>query len=370
MSHIGHRKTVGGIATSILFSVFESWYLYQHTIVQGFPLEWISNTFSKATFFNGFLAILAGFAGDIAVDRLGLGPVSPFMIAIPFLVFAFLVIYTTWDENYGAQQINWRSSCVEGLQTILRNPLILMLGLIQSIFEANMYIFVFLWTPVLKPGSPPLGLTFSCFMIAIMVGSSVYSTLLNRFGYKSERILTYCLAIMTVTLFACGGLTNPAAERLSAQPASTSFWLDIRMISTFLCFIALEIAVGMYFPSIGTLRGEIIPEGLRANIMNWYEAPKILKQCQGSYSLISRFRVPLNIITCAALLGIRSSESLRLHQTIFFLCSLSSLLGIILSNQFRKQKEQSGVLKINMKLPDSIGILDKVQQRDDEDLVV
>jgi len=259
-------RLLGGVATSILFSVFESWYLYQHTIVQKFPLEWISSTFSKATFFNGFLAILAGLAGDVAVDRMGFGPVSPFMIAIPFLLFAFLIVYTTWDENYGTQQSNWRSSCMEGLQTILRNPLILFLGLLQSIFEANMYIFVFLWTPVLKPGSPPLGLTFSSFMIAIMIGSSLYSTLLNRFCYKSEQILTMCLSIMSITMFACSVLNNPADP---SAPVPETAWIDLRMILLFVSFLVLEIGVGMYFPTVGYLRGEIIPEGLRANIMNW-----------------------------------------------------------------------------------------------------
>lgn len=36
--------------------------------------------------------------------------------------------------------------------------------------------------------------------------------------------------------------------------------------------------LGLYFPCIGRLRGETIPDNLRANIMNW-------------------FRVPMNVIT-------------------------------------------------------------------------
>ena len=53
--------------------------------------------------------------------------------------------------------------------------------------ESCMYIFVFLWTPVLGPANPPLGMVFACFMVAIMIGSSLYTLLLAR-GYTAERV--------------------------------------------------------------------------------------------------------------------------------------------------------------------------------------
>jgi len=121
---------------------------------------------------------------------------------------------------------------------------------------------VFLWTPVLEPGKPPLGLTFSSFMIAIMIGSTIYSTLINHYDFKSEKILTICLCLMSITMFGCAFFTNPVD---GAAAGSTS-----RMLLLFGLFMVLEVAVGMYFPSIGYLRGEVIPDGLRANIMNWY----------------------------------------------------------------------------------------------------
>ena len=41
-----------------------------------------------------------------------------------------------------------------------------------------MYIFVFLWTPVMNQSgsNPPLGMIFSAFMMCIMVGSSIFSS--------------------------------------------------------------------------------------------------------------------------------------------------------------------------------------------------
>jgi hypothetical protein len=48
-------KFSGGISTSLLFSVFESWYVKQHNNMDKLDPEWISDTFSKSTFANGIL---------------------------------------------------------------------------------------------------------------------------------------------------------------------------------------------------------------------------------------------------------------------------------------------------------------------------
>ena len=50
---------------------------------------------------------------------------------------------------------------------ILADRAVLVLGLVQTAAETSMYIFVFLWTPVLDTGATPLGMVFSCFMVNI-----------------------------------------------------------------------------------------------------------------------------------------------------------------------------------------------------------
>ena len=300
-------RVLGGISTSILFSVFESWYVHEHTVVWKYPLEWISVTFSKATFFNGLLAIIAGVVAEMGADWLNFGPVAPFVAAIPFLAVAAIWIFLTWEENLGQQERNWGGQCLEGIYTIMGNRKILFLGLIQSIFESCMYIFVFLWTPVLEKGKPPLGLTFSSFMVAIMIGSALYSHLLVK-GFKSEKILTVCMTTMSCCMFFCAFLTGPT-------------WLNGE-IFVYLAFLLLETAVGLYFPSVGYLRGEHIPDGLRANIMNW-------------------FRVPMNIITCGGLIGMHKVNSMYANQLMFLLCGCLAFLGLLISLQFSRMTKRT-----------------------------
>ena len=71
---------------------------------------------------------------------------------------------------------------------IFHDEKVLLLGVVQSLLESCMYIFVFLWTPVLDTGSTPLGMVFSCFMVCIMVGSAFFSILSQR-GMSEAKIL-------------------------------------------------------------------------------------------------------------------------------------------------------------------------------------
>ncbi|KAB7496100.1 Molybdate-anion transporter [Armadillidium nasatum] len=302
-------RVFGGISTSMLFSTFESWYVYEHTQTHDFPSEWISVTFSKSTFWNGLLAINAGVVANIFAETLHFGPVAPFMLAIPFLIVACFLIVSTWEENYGNQQINVRHSCMEGLRTILFKEPILYLGIVQSLFEANMYIFVFQWTPILDASHPPLGMVFACFMICIMIGSSLYSILLSR-KFSSESLLLVAVSMGIVSMVICVFTT-----------ASKSYE---NILLSFASFLILETSVGIYYPAIGYLRSQVIPEELRAGIMNW-------------------FRLPTNIITCGGLLLVHNETLIISTEVMFMICAAMLLLAFFFNvrfiNVFKKEND-------------------------------
>ncbi|XP_054721008.1 molybdate-anion transporter-like [Uloborus diversus] len=279
-------RLLGGVSTSLLFSVFESWYVYEHMLTYDFPQEWISITFAQATFWNGVLAIVAGILANFTSESLKLGPISPFVLAIPFFIISCFIISKAWNENYGRSQKSSRNPCFEGLSVILGNSLIFMVGIVQSLFESVMYVFVFLWTPILDSQHPPLGLVFSVFMVCIMIGSSLYQLALYR-KYEPQRMLL--LAILIATVSQCG------------SALATSF-PETNVFVAYASFLLLEVAVGIYFPAIGYIKSECIPESHRANIMNW-------------------FRVPLNIITCIILLSLHGEVNSSGNCVIFILCS-------------------------------------------------
>lgn len=296
-------RIFGGISTSMLFSTFESWYVYEHVEHYGFPSEWIGVTFSRTTFFNGLLAIFAGVLSNFFAETLGYGPVAPFALAVIPLVVCGILITHSWSENHGNRKLHFGASCHQGLREILHDPKILMLGIIQTIIESVMYIFVFLWTPILMPAQPPLGMVFACFMVAIMIGSSIYAILLAK-GYKAEDTLKIILVIVTSSMLVCCFAASP--DRGLPQ-----------IIIIYVAFLILEVALGMYFPAMSYLKSQIIPEGHRANVMNW-------------------FRVPMNMITCTVLLSLNLELFAQDKRIIFLFCLVLSIAGLLVFKNFTR----------------------------------
>merc|ERR1712029_1032117 len=76
-----------------------------------------------------------------------------------------------------------------------------------------------------------------------------------------------------------------------------------------------EVGIGMCVPGISYLRSQVIPESHRANVMNW-------------------FRVPMNIITCGALLCLHVDAISNDKRIVFGACLLLSGLGAFLAQKF------------------------------------
>jgi MFS family permease len=123
-----------GIATSLLFSVFESWMVCEH-FKRGFSSDMLSATFSYATFGNGVIAVAAGLTANAAASSYGY--IAPFLLALLPLVIIAVMVSSTWPENYGDQTSSSMSSLSRGFDLIRNDPRIFALGLAQSCFEGT-----------------------------------------------------------------------------------------------------------------------------------------------------------------------------------------------------------------------------------------
>jgi MFS family permease len=175
-------RVLGGVATSLLFSVFESWMVAEHNH-RGFSPEQLSDTFSKSMFCNSLVAIASGFMANFAADQKGLtesmawpgfytgGNSSPFDLAMLFLGACWLCISLKWSENYGDQgapdteaSALSLSAIMDGVEIIRNDSKIFIIGVLAACFEGSMYTFVFLWTPILTKAdssSLPFGNIFA-----------------------------------------------------------------------------------------------------------------------------------------------------------------------------------------------------------------
>lgn len=246
-------RLTGGIATSILFSAFESWMVSEH-FKRGYSEEWLGHTFYLQVFGNGIIAILSGLVASQVKSFFGT-MTAPFDTAILLLVIGGFIIYYTWTENYGNSTGELKQNFVEGFNTLLSDMKVASLGLAQSMFESAMYIFVFMWTPTLDRTIADLnhGLVFACFMVAVMIGSSLFS-LLGAKSIKKENML-FVVFVAAAFTFA-----------IPILAPNNGFLL--------MCgFLIYEACVGMFWPCMGTLKGMYIPENVRSTVMNYFRVP-------------------------------------------------------------------------------------------------
>ncbi|ORX49943.1 DUF791-domain-containing protein [Piromyces finnis] len=284
-------RVLSGISTSLLFSCFEAWLINEHNS-KGFAASLLSNTLTWAAFLNGLTAIISGLIGNVVVSYFSYA--APYGVAVIFFAISALYIQFNWGENYGNTETKVKKK--------KRNFTILSVGLIQSFFEAAMYIFVFLYCPVLEDAHKlgghkdelPFGLIFAGFMICIMIGSRIFNILMqNEWNVITISLPIFLLGTISMLL------------PIITMNEHILYW----------AFALFETCCGVFFPTLGCIKSQIIPEEVRSSVMNL-------------------FRVPMNAIVVIVILFISALNQESQFIICAVLCALSFTLSFII---YRKE---------------------------------
>mmetsp|Transcript_887 Transcript_887/g.1085 ORF Transcript_887/g.1085 Transcript_887/m.1085 type:complete len:501 (+) Transcript_887:98-1600(+) len=310
-------RVLAGIATSLLLTVFDAWLIRSHADAN-LGKEFLSKSFSSAAYGNAIVAIIAGLVANKAAEATTMEPVlgnlvyiggylNPFDIALVALILCAMCcaglhkeeiyVRNTREPKKGdkgsrnKRECNWYDGLYDAYNTTTQSPDILLCGIISSLFEGSMYIFIFMWTPALKSisenDSLPLGLIFSAFMVCCMAGSSTFSILVT--WIKDEAVALFVFVTATASMIAIAfGST------------------EIILLTGMLVF---ETTIGVYFPVMGILKESIVPEEKRTAIYNLY-------------------RIPLNFIVLFALLtDLTPTFSFKLNAIML---SAATILQVIM----------------------------------------
>ena len=312
-------RLLGGVATSLLFSVFDAWMIRAHA--DAGVKNYLGKSFTAASYGNYLVAIASGIIANKAADLAPMKPLTmgsamyfggylaPFDLALLCLLACGVLCFFLWTNNFGeadeqsdsGRNAQWYDGLRSAALTTFRSQDILLCGAIASLFEGSMYIFVFMWTPALSnlTSDPlPFGVIFSTFMVCCMAGSSSFGLLEKK--YKSEQIAMGVFSLGALSMFMASACRN--------------------MTLKFLCMNIFEVAVGLYWPAMGTMKGAIVPESKRAAIYNL-------------------FRIPLNLIVLLSLLT-DPPPSLA-----FFLNSLMLSVATIAQFILMKRREKNGQME-------------------------
>jgi len=269
-------RVLGGIATSLLFSCFECWMVSEHQGRYGFSGGLLGYMFGLMYQLMYVVAILSGMLAQFAADKFPLQPIhedsathfggatAPFDCAIVALLIGAVHIATTWHENYGSSSSSTSTGQHSGIVGVMREAIgcvqrdrrVLLLGVVVACFEGAMFAFVFNWTPALedKSSPPPLGLIFSTFMMACMCGASI-GTISGSVLQPDSRVFLVCA-------------TGVASFFVIVFAVSKHY-----LRACFGAFLLFECMVGVYFPSVGVLKSEVVPEHVRSTVYNIYRVP-------------------------------------------------------------------------------------------------
>ncbi|KAI9189869.1 hypothetical protein H9P43_001302 [Blastocladiella emersonii ATCC 22665] len=296
-------RVFGGISTSLLFSVFETW-MTSEFFARGFPAAALGPLFSTAVTLNSVVAIVAGLAANSAADALGTSRI-PFLLAIVPAVVGFAIVAATWSENYGAAgAVSSPAAGVAaekptGVLAAIKNDIsILYVGIIQACFEGAMYGFVCLFGPALDQFASamklelPFGLIFATFMVFVMIGSTLCGSLQS----SRESVMIPSMALAAAALFASSTATSLAP--------------------TFLAFCFFEMSVGLYFPLLFSLRSKVIPDAIRGTVLNV-------------------FRIPLNILVVLILTRVGVDPVAHVLRLCGTLCAVAAASAALLYRHAR-----------------------------------
>ncbi|KAL7923422.1 hypothetical protein ACQKWADRAFT_320090 [Trichoderma austrokoningii] len=256
----------GGIATTLLFSVFEAWMIteYHSSRLEETKVS-LGGIFANMTTISSVTAICCGVLGDGLVQYSG-SQLAPFLASLGCCIGASVLILTAWQENYGSIDTCGESPEAETLKhrmlVALANPEVAALIFASSCFEGAMYLFVFFWPAALKsaraksgyPDHLPLGLVFSSFMCAMMAGSGISTA---RNASSSNRVAADTLLV----IFAMASAAFAVSTMLDHE--HLLFW----------AFCVIEGCVGAYFPRMALIKSNVVDDSVRGGVYSTLRLP-------------------------------------------------------------------------------------------------
>ena len=266
-------SATGGVACTLLYTVFDSWLVSEHKRIKASP-QALSRSFSLESALSSVTAIIAGIVGSILVDGnggFGLGPRAPFIAAAIVLFPCAICVFCTMHPKPSVNSSDVAGG--NGVCSLIRNAWSFLLRseraclvcVTQALFESSMYVFVILWTLVLRGDCSStekylstLGWIFSAFMVAMTTGSQIYgfctSKKMNPFTISSCSFIVASFSLFLPCLVQRFGLECKESE--------TATYV------VFFCFLVFEGVCGVYYPVINDFKAKYFPSEICTGLMS------------------------------------------------------------------------------------------------------
>lgn len=263
-------RAIIGCALGLLFTAPEAW-LNGEASRTGLT-KYLGETFGLAYTGDALVAIVAGKLASWAASVSSISS-GPFVLSSAFVLAGGVFAGLTWKENKAVdnaeklQGTKKSSSLKEALIIVRQDKRLMLVGAVQSLFEAAMYVFILQWPSAVSEAigsafgagaTTPFGTIFSCFMTCSLIGSLLFGKSLQNNRRMTETTVTGMLGVSAVSMAAAAACSAAETKSISALLAA---------------FFVYEACVGMYFPAIGTIRSKLIPDDRKSVILSLFGVP-------------------------------------------------------------------------------------------------
>lgn len=330
-------QMINGVTCRIFFTAFEAWYVSEHVGRNydgdklGVTLGWMWFGNSLVAISSAFVGILAGLIWNVdANSHVNLSSMLPEWLSLPnfwfapylrpaeamiaFAVLGFVVITLTWSEGgHGAAAEDEDEESTpgsankkkEGVFANIRECFrvcdrkIFSVLISMAIFEGAMMLFVLNWFPAVmgallraNASTTLNGMEtkwiFCLLLTGWLIGSCLFNLIRVHFVPKNiiwVLMLVSCVAMFSVATTVCWyqkfvPLRNTYPYDLDNETIGLN-WLTSHLPWAIVLggCVVFEVCIGCYFPSMGTLKAELVPDHIRATMTNLFYVPMNIFLC-------------------------------------------------------------------------------------------
>jgi len=239
-------RVIYGVAQALQHSAFESYAVAQHAS-NGFPDDWLAQTFTYLTHIMSLLAVLSGFFAEM-VSAWGMA--GCVFLALACFALSSLYIAIVWEKDINTPKFMLTgflfnlSSSVTAVRT---NKVLWYVLTVSALYETAMLVFAYYWAPwlteLLLQAQPDVSIPYEIVFAGLMMVSMLANYLATTYSLHLDQLFQTSMITTTVFFVLAAGLAHPALAYALA--------------------LAIQASLGVYYPAMGYFRGKVILPELR-----------------------------------------------------------------------------------------------------------
>lgn len=264
-----------GFSSSLLYSSFENWFVNKcNNDIEDKAVRdgLLTNSFEKNAICDPLTAMFVNFTVSNLKKKYGI--VFPFYISILVSILVIVLLLTFYWENTTPSPSQSKdpqavkpiknpfSNIGVTLKYLYSHPSLIFVGITETLIYSTLHIFGLVWNPTLKELNPRMdtGKTFFLLMMGFMAGSTSFRILYSYFSCNAGSVAKTSNFFVLIGLILC---------ILRVDYTNVLYGL--------LCF---EAGIGMFYPSYGKIKAELLPKEHRGTMMVLFKMPfNVLVAC-------------------------------------------------------------------------------------------